>query len=211
MKIGPASFGVLATALIAALIALAFSGHTTTRAARPSLFGPEGVPVPSGPVLAPPAAPAPGHSVDRVACGPVEQVAFHIHAHLAVFVDGRARVVPLGIGIAPPLQITRTPQGPYAGGGSCFAYLHTHASDGIIHVESPVERTYTLGDFFGVWKQPLAVDQVGPARGRVTAFVDGRRYGGDPRAIPLRPHARIQLDVGTPVVPPQPVRSTGQL
>jgi hypothetical protein len=40
----------------------------------------------------------------------------------------------------------------------------------------------------------------------VTAYVDGRRFTGDPRSIPLRAHAVIQLDVGSLVVPPQPYR-----
>src|SRR5581483_12030445 len=29
--------------------------------------------------------------------------------------------------------------------------LHTHEPDGIIHVESPVNRKFTLGEFFDVW------------------------------------------------------------
>ena len=29
-------------------------------------------------------------------------------------------------------------------------WLHTHAADGIVHIESPVDRTYTLGNFFDV-------------------------------------------------------------
>jgi hypothetical protein len=41
----------------------------------------------------------------------------------------------------------------------------THANDGIIHIESPVQRTYTLGQFFDVWQQPLSPTRVGPAPG----------------------------------------------
>jgi hypothetical protein len=66
-----------------------------------------------------------------------------------------------------------------------------------------VQRTYTLGEFFDVWGQALDGRRVGPARGRVTAFFDGRRYLGDPRRIPLLSHAQIQLDVGRPVVAPE--------
>jgi len=51
---------------------------------------------------------------------------------------------------------------------------HVHAQDGIIHVESPTARTYTLGQFFGIWRQPLDAQQVGPARGTLTVFVNGR-------------------------------------
>jgi len=214
MRTSRATRGALiAVPLVIAALALALTVYkggagaatapTTSSSAR---IGPEGVPIPPGSVLAPPSSPGLGRSIDGVACGPVEQLVFHIHAHLTVFVGGSARVVPLGIGIAPPLRVEPTPAGLYAVGGQCFSYLHTHAADGIIHVESPVERTYTLGEFFDVWNQPLGKGRVGPARGPVTAFVDGRRYLGDPRAIPLLAHAQIQLDVGRPVVAPQSIQ-----
>ncbi len=35
--------------------------------------------------------------------------------------------------------------------GGCFYWLHTHTEDGIIHIESPVQRTFTLGHFFAIW------------------------------------------------------------
>lgn len=202
----PARLGVGAAVLLALVAVLALAAHTSNGApARPQApggIGPEGVPMPAAPVLAPPASPAPGQTIAGIGCGPTEQVRFHIHAHLTLFVNGLARAVPLGIGIAPPLQIQSTPAGPYAAGGSCFSFLHTHAADGIIHVESPVVRTYTLGDFFDIWKQPLGRDRVGPAVGSVAAFLNGRRYTRDPRTIPLHAHAQIQLDVGRPLVAP---------
>jgi len=84
-------------------------------------------------------------------------------------------------------------------------WLHTHAADGIVHIESPVERTFTLGDFFDVWGTPLDRGRVGPARGTVTAFVDGRVATADPRRIPLVAHRRIELEVGRPLVRPDAV------
>jgi hypothetical protein len=81
-------------------------------------------------------------------------------------------------------------------------WLHTHVPDGVIHLESPVRRGFTLGDFFDEWGLPLSTDQVGPAKGRVTAFYDGKVYQGNPRDIPLVDKAQIQLDVGTPLIPP---------
>jgi hypothetical protein len=116
-------------------------------------------------------------------------------------VNGSARQVPAGIGI-PGARAQNTPQGPFIISGSCFYWLHTHAADGIIHIESPVQRTYTLGDFFDEWRQPLGPGQVGPARGHVTALYNGRLYQGNPRDIPLAAHAQIQLEVGTPLVAP---------
>jgi hypothetical protein len=205
-----AATGVAAAALAAAALAGGLSadgsGHAGHAAAAGTTDGPEGVLVPVAPALAPAASPALGRSVDGIACGPTEQLAFHIHAHLTIFVNGSARVVPPGVGIAPPLDVQTTSRGPYAAGGECFSFLHTHAADGIIHIESPVERSYTVGQFFDVWRQPLGRDRVGPAAGHITAFVDGRRYHGDPRSIPLHAHAQIQLDLGEPVVAPGAIR-----
>lgn len=90
-------------------------------------------------------------------------------------------------------------------------WLHTHAADGIVHIESPVERTYTLGELFDVWGQPLTRRGVGPARGRVTAFLDGRVFAGDPRTIPLRAHSQIELEVGRPLVAPESIAFPGGL
>jgi hypothetical protein len=164
------------------------------------------VPIPAAPPLARPGAPAPGRSIDGISAAAAEQLAFHIHAHLTVFVAGSPRQVPYGVGIAPPLEVESTPQGPFAVGGSAFFWLHTHAADGIIHIESPIERTYTLGSFFDIWSEPLGPRRVGPATGRVTAFFDGRHYLGNPRDIPLLAHAQIQLDVGRPLVAPESIR-----
>jgi hypothetical protein len=163
--------------------------------------GPEAVPVPAAPALASPASTATGKTVDGISCDTAEQSVYHIHAHLTVFVNGAARQIPAAIGI-PGAQAQNTPTGPFIESGSCFYWLHTHAADGIIHIESPVHRTYTLGDFFDIWGQPLGPDQVGPAHGPVTAMYNGQVYRGDPRNIPLEKHAQIQLEVGKPLVSP---------
>jgi hypothetical protein len=173
-------------------------------------LGPEGVPVPNGPQLAGGEAAQAGSPVDGIRCQASEQVLFHIHAHLTVFVGGAARRIPFGVGI-PAAQTSPTPAGPFVGAGSCFYWLHTHAADGIIHIESPVQRTYTLGDFFDVWGQKLGPSEVGPAVGRVTAFYDGRWFRGSPRDIPLSKHAEIQLDVGRPLVAPVEISFPGGL
>jgi hypothetical protein len=135
--------------------------------------GPEGPPIETGPDLAPAGAPAPGASVDGIRCQGSEQVLFHIHARLTIYVNGSSRKVPFGVGIASPRRVVGTPRGAFVVGGSCFAWLHTHAADG--------------------------ATRVGPAKGTVTAFVDGKAWHGNLRSIPLRAHAQIQLDVGRPV------------
>jgi hypothetical protein len=170
----------------------------------PGPAGPEGVPVPAAAPLASTATAATGKSVDGISCQSSEQTIFHIHAHLTIFVNGSPRQVPAAIGIPRP-QAQATAQGPFIAGGTCFYWLHTHAADGIIHIESPVQRTYTLGDFFDEWGQQLGPDRVGPATGHVVALYDGKLYEGNPRDIPLNAHAQIQLEVGTPLVAPETV------
>jgi hypothetical protein len=170
----------------------------------PGATGSEDVPVPAAAPLAGLAMAATGAPVDQIGCQTGEQTLFHIHAHLAIFVNGKARQVPAAIGI-PGAQAQQTPNGPFITTGTCFYWLHTHAADGIIHIESPVQRTYTLGEFFDEWGQPLGPAQVGPATGRVVALYNGQVYRGSPRDIPLTAHAQIQLEVGTPLIAPQPV------
>jgi hypothetical protein len=162
-------------------------------------LGPEGVPLPDARVLA--VAGAGRGPVDGIQCLGNEQLAFHIHAHLTVFDHGIARSIPYGVGIEGP-QTMSTPQGIFVNRGTCFYWLHTHAADGIIHIESPVVRSFTLGNFFDVWGQKLGPERVGPASGVVTAIYNGRLFKGNPRQIPLTAHAQIQLDVGRPLVAP---------
>jgi hypothetical protein len=180
-----------AVTLVALGLGLAFSaGGTDTAAADPIT------------VLAPAGSPT-GQPVDGISSSEEEQLAFHIHAHLQIYVDGQQRIVPGGIGIVPPYTVQTTPDGPFVAAGAAFYWLHTHDATGVIHIESPVRRTYTLGEFFDVWGQPLGPDQVGPAHGRVTALVNGVRVPGDPRHIPLGAHDVLQLAVG-PVQPFHP-------
>ena len=74
-----------------------------------------------------------------------------------------------------------------------------------MHIESPVQRTFTLGNFFDVWGQPLGTGRVGPVTGHVVAIYNGQVYQGNPRDIPLTAHAQIQLQVGTPLVAPEKI------
>jgi hypothetical protein len=186
------------------LAALTTLGHLRPIGA-PGPVGPEGVPIPEAPALARVHLVGAGEQIDGITCQAGEQVLFHIHAHLTIFVGGVARQVPAGIGIAPPYQVEATPRGDFVAGAACFMWLHTHAADGIIHTESPVRRTYTLRDFFDIWGQPLNRYQVGPAHGRVTALFNGAVFTGNPRDIPLLAHAQIQLEVGRPLRAPEKI------
>ena len=177
---------------------------TLKPAPAPGPLGPEGVPVPAAPALASTATAATGQPVDGISCQTSEQTLFHIHAHLTIFVTGSPRQVPAAIGI-PGAQPEATAAGPFIASGTCFYWLHTHAADGVIHIESPVQRTFTLGNFFDIWGQPLGTDRVGPATGHVVALYNGQVYLGDLRDIPLTAHAQIQLMVGTPLIAPEQI------
>jgi len=140
------------------------------------------------------AAGADGSPVDGIPCEQMEGTAFHIHQHLTIFNRGKPVLVPSDVG--RPLF------------APCFYWLHTHTPDGIIHVESPSFRTYTLGDFFAVWGEPLTHANVAGAKPRageqIVVWVDGMRYTGDPRAIELTQHLDVTIDVGPPAKRPAP-------
>ena len=145
---------------------------------------------------------ATGDPVDGVQSNSNEQVIFHVHAHLAMYVNGQQKLLPYGVGIVPPYQLTQQTDGSsFVSGGTKYYWLHTHDESGVIHIESPVQRTYTLGNFFDEWGQPLGLGQIGPYKGKITAWVNGKSYTGNPRDIQLTAHNVIQLDLGTPAPP----------
>ncbi|MGQ0843996.1 MAG: hypothetical protein ACT4QF_07650 [Sporichthyaceae bacterium] len=166
----------------------------------------DNLPIPNAEPLGAPGFVRPGGIVNGITCREGEKFVFHVHAHLALFVDGKPRQVPAGIGVAPPLTFEPRPNNQsYVTNGACFGWLHTHTPDGGIHIEAPFQRAFVLGDLFDVWGQPLGRDRLGTHRGKVTAFYGGRPYLGDPRAIPLGWHSEIQLSIGDPVPAPRPV------
>lgn len=74
----------------------------------------------------------------------------HIHARLSLVRGGESLVVPEEIGITPELWKDHSldEYGPSSG---VLAPMHTHDSSGTIHIESTVNREYTLGEFFQIW------------------------------------------------------------
>jgi hypothetical protein len=128
---------------------------------------------------------------------PMEGTAVHIHQHLDLYVDGRKVTVPAGVGIDPAVG---------------YAPLHTHDASGIIHVESPTVRTYTLGDFFAVWGVRFTPSCLGgycAGGGRqLRVYVDGRPYRGDPTSLTLAAHQELVVAFGTAAQLPSPVPSS---
>ena len=133
------------------------------------------------------------------ALSPMEGTAVHIHQHLDLYVDGRKVLVPAGIGIDPAVG---------------YAPLHTHDPSGVIHVESPTVRTYTLGEFFAVWGVRITPSCLGgycAGGGRqLRLFVDGRADRGDPTTLALAPHQELVVAFGTAAQLPSPIPSTYQ-
>jgi hypothetical protein len=121
--------------------------------------------------------------------------------HLELFARGRVIVIPAGIAVAPPWHAVR----PHVLDGVCSYAARTRTAIGVIEAASDSELT--LGDFFDLWGQPLARKRLAGFRTTaarpVRAYVDGVRWSGTLRAIPLRRHAAIALEIGR-YVPPHP-------
>ncbi len=130
---------------------------------------------------------------NKVACDTLEQTAFHYHALLVIYINGQQVPVPAQVGIAPD--------------GSCFYWLHTHASTGVIHIEAPANHVFTLGNFFDEWGQrfsslqyPAQLDQQGGPGWQV--WVNGTPTSGDFHNIVFKPHEIITLAYNSPNVKP---------
>ncbi len=110
-----------------------------------------------------------------------EGTALHIHQHLDVFVDGKPVTVPAEIGIFGTQFITE---------------VHTHDTSGIIHVESPTIKTFSLGQFFGEWAVLLSPTCLGSYCGNLHWYVNGRQQTGNPATLALSNHQEIVIAAG---------------
>jgi hypothetical protein len=118
-------------------------------------------------------------------------------AHVEVFARGRVVLLPPGIGVARP----RRAEGAVVRGGRCAYPVTTADPTGVVRYRP--DRGLALRDLFAVWGQPLARHRVCGFRSAaaVRVYVGGRRVGGSPRAVPLRRHAEIVVEIGPPVPP----------
>ena len=69
---------------------------------------------------------------------------FHIHPNLKILVNGTVQIIPKDLGID----------------SLCMHPIHTHDATGLIHIESPVKKDFTLGDFFAVWGKAFDKNQI---------------------------------------------------
>jgi hypothetical protein len=163
--------------LIAFLAACACIGAAGAAAPIPT-------PVGAGPRYLLPAGPvsiAHGRSVGRFRCaGDDERREL---AHIELFADKLVLLVPTGIGVGP----------------HCSYPVRTTQPTGVVEFVPRVQPT--IGDLFTVWGQPLSPHRIAGFRGTVAAWVGGRRWNGDVRAIPLRRHSEIVLEVGGYIPP----------
>jgi len=137
-----------------------------------------------------------------------EHVDYHVHAHLDVFVNGAPVVIPGGVGI----EITDPAVHKFGESGyggipatgceqACISPLHTHDTDGVIHVEAPAKAIFTLGQFFkelGVRLDAACVDQYCAPGTPVVVYVDGQPQTGNPADIEFRDLQEIAIVIGTP-------------
>lgn len=125
-------------------------------------------------------------TIDGIQCSSSEQTVLHIHSHLDVYVNGQQEIIPANIGIT----------------SSCLYWLHTHDTTGVIHIESPYDATFYLGQFLDIWQNSTVDTQV--PSGIPTAYVNGSQVSGDYKSIPLGSYNEITLIYGTaPSVIPQ--------
>lgn len=124
----------------------------------------------------------------------------HIHQHLDLCVAGKQITIPADIGIAETAS------------GGCSPRSHTHDTSGIIHVESPTLRPFTLGEFFDVWGVRFTSDCIGGDCNRggaqLRVYVNGDLATRDLAAIRLTSHEEIAVTYGTRAQLPSPIPSS---
>lgn len=116
-------------------------------------------------------------------------------AHLELFGEDKVVLFAAGIGTRPPRE---TLAGRITG-ARCFGPVVTIDPTGLVLLR-PGTRA-TVGDVFALWGQPLGLRRAASFRGRVRAYVNGRRVHRPVAGIPLGYHDQIVLQVG-PYVPP---------
>jgi uncharacterized protein YcfL len=124
--------------------------------------------------------------IDGIECVRTEQFAFHIHTKFNITINNESYPIPAGIGINP---------------NNCIYWLHTHDDSGIIHVESPVEKEFTLGQFLRIWNKFNSSDTVvqditnNNINGTVVIYINGTQMNNNTnyRDVELKDQGEISL------------------
>lgn len=156
-------------------------------------------PIGVGPLFHPRAAPARvlrGRAIGALRC---RATSARFGVHVELFARGRVLILPAGIGVARPFAR----DGAFVRPRGCTYSLRTLDPTGVVEVER--SAAHTLGDLFRVWGQPLSPTRLAgfrtSARHPVRAYVAGLRWQGALRAVPLRRHAAIALELGRYIRP----------
>ena len=129
--------------------------------------------------------------VDGIYCDALEHTDYHIHAHLTIYMNGKQVAIPQGIGIASDQ--------------SCFYWLHTHTSDGVVHIEFPNQGSPTLANFLDIWGQSfnsLGFQTELAASTGWTIYVDGKQVSENFNQLVLQPHQVITIAYNSPNITP---------
>jgi len=147
-----------------------------------------------------------GAPIDGIPCDN-KGATYHIHSHVTLFYQGKKIAIPIAIGAINPVY---SADGLHVIRAQCFYHLHNHDSSGLIHVENPTVATFTLGEVFDIWGEPLTTSNIAGFTGPVLVYTASCAptvpfncdwptvYTGDPRAIVLTQHEQITLEVGVP-------------
>jgi len=128
-------------------------------------------------------APPNRNPVNGVGC--LGTIRYHIHALVSIYKDGVRQGLPGNVGRST----------------GCTYELHTHDVMGVLHIESDVPKQFTLGQFFTLWRQPLAAAGTAGLPGPIRFYlIENERltpYTGDPAQIELVAHREIVIISGT--------------
>jgi hypothetical protein len=143
-----------------------------------------------------PTSTAQGQTIDGLACGAEMASALHYHVYFEMYANGRQINIPANTGIVQ------------SGQTSCFYPLHVHPENAnIVHVESPIQRPFSLGQVFDIWTQPLSQTNVlnyqANSRHAITYEVfDAHgtlsQVTQDPRAVQLADHQTVVILYNSP-------------
>ena len=125
-------------------------------------------------------------TIDGIECAEAEQFAFHIHTQFNITINNQSYPIPAGIGIIP---------------NNCIYWMHTHDESGLIHIESPINKEFTLGQFLDIWNRFNSSDTVvqyitnNNINGTILVCINGTQMNNstDQRDIELKDRGNITL------------------
>jgi len=134
-----------------------------------------------------------GTAIGTFTCGLNPPQTFALYTHVSIILNNEAQSIPGDVGASPQ------------GNTHCFYTLHTHNSSGLVHVTPTAAGTFTLGNFFQIWKQSLTNTNLAGIEGLpIEIFVtDGttttKVEEADWSNIEMKDHREITISVGTEV------------